>query len=359
MRLRWGVGLLFVGVLTVCTASAANLYEVHLVVPVPQNPKETQTVLREAFLSEVVLVSGQLKARNSNIILNQADKADAYIDRYNYTHTEKTSAQNPEKIPNTQINVTFAPRLIDKLLNEAKFSAWATDRPLLLVLAKEDDGGFASISMSKSVSKQLQQALAQRGVMYELPKMDADDLLVLGAMFATPSDDQWALIKERYHYQAVLIGELTQHDQDGVVTWSGQWQLMMNNRVTPIDEMASDSQTVIAQTVDQVANVFIAAAAQANKVRQFMVSVQGIHSDENYRTVRDYLEKLTSAEMVKFIKTQDDTVIYQVTSKPSLEKTIASDSVLLPDGQNHNTDTQLFYSFNDVPQSSDNEQTQQ
>lgn len=348
MRARWGIGLLFVWAASVCAESVDDLYQTHIIVPLPQNPKETQAVLREAFLTEVVRVSGQPQTRENKIILSKADKADAYINRYNYTNTEKIT--DPQKIPNTQLNVTFAPHLIDKLLSDAKLSSWVTDRPLLLVLVKDEDNGFASTSQPKTISKQLQQALNQRGVIYKLPNMDADDLLELGATFATPSDDQWALLQKRYRYQAALIGDLVKNDKDGAVTWSGQWQLIMDNHTIPIDQADSDQQTVITQIVDQVADVLATAAAQANKARTFMVTVNGIEGDEAYNKVREYLEKFTSPQNIKFVKTQDKTVVYQVTSKPTLVKTIAEEkSILLPDAQHPNTDAELFYSFNDVP----------
>jgi hypothetical protein len=343
-----GIGLLFVWASCVYAEPVTDLYETHIVVPVPQNPRETHAALREALLTVVVRVSGQPDTRNNKYILSKADAVERYVDSYNYTATEKASVDEPQKIPRTQLNVSFAPRLIDQLLVDAKFSAWKEDRPLLLVLAKEEDGGFASTRSAKNISRQLQQALNERGVLYVLPSMDADDLLVMGATFATPSADQWDLLQQRYHYQAVLLGEVAQQNKEDANVWSGRWQLMIDNHTIPLDQADSDQAGVIAQTVDQAANVLKTAAVQANKTRTFTVTVQGIYDDTAYQKVRGYLEKLTSADSVKFMKTEGQTVVYQVIGKSGLGKLIAADQVLLPDGVHQNTDTQLYYAFNDV-----------
>lgn len=351
MRLRWVFGLLLMWGGRVC-AEGIDLYQISIVVPVPQNPKETQTALREAFLSELVRVSGQPAARQNKMILSKADKADAYIDRYFYSHTQSSSVDDPQKIPNTQLNVTFAPRLINGLLNEAKFSAWTIDRPLLMVLTKEEDGSFASRGDPKTISRQIQASFDERGVLYVLPTMDADDLLVLGAVFVSPSADQLALLQERYHYQALLIGEVTHHDKEANGSWSGQWQLVINHNTIPMDQTDQSAQLVIQQTAEQVNTVLAATAKQAatvaNKWHEVMVSIQEVQGDVEYQVVRSYLEKLVGAEHVKFISTQDNTVVFQVTGKANWEKAIAVDSVLLPDVAHPNTETQFFYSFNRV-----------
>jgi hypothetical protein len=189
--------------------------------------------------------------------------------------------------------------------------------------------------------------------LFVLPEMDIDDVLVLGDTFITPSQDQWMLLYRRYHHQGVLMGEVTQNKKDGVVTWVGQWQLLLNNQAIPIQAVGNDLPAVMAQTVERVIgavkNASKKAALEANKTRQWMVYVRDIHNDESYKAARDYFEQLPSVKMVKFIKLNGDTVTYQVTGDANLEKTIAAELTLTPDVQRQNTATELYYSLNRVP----------
>ena len=67
-------------------------------------------------------------------------------------------------------------------------------------------------------------------------------------------------------------------------------------------------------------------AAQVNQPHEWMIYVQGIHEEDEYKMVRGYLEKLLLVKQVKFIKLENDTVAFQVTSDEGLEKLINSES---------------------------------
>jgi hypothetical protein len=121
---------------------------------------------------------------------------------------------------------------------------------------------------------------------------------------------------------------------------------MQNEQTTPFTLEGNDQQSVISQMADQVAKASMSGTAQVNQPHEWMVYVQGIHDDDEYKMVRQYLEQLTLVKQVKFVKLENDTVIYQVTSDAGLEKLINSESALIPDTQHKNTQGELYYSFN-------------
>lgn len=350
MKRCWWLGLLLFWASALFAQSVDDLYQAKTVLVAPQNQAETTAALREAFLVALVRVSGQPNARENKYLLAKAEKVETYVDRYSYHTLDSTlTTADGQTVHAKELTVNFAPRLIDQLLTEAKFAVWKTNRPLILVLVKDEENSFASTSRANTLSAQLQNEFYRRGLSVVLPKMDADDLLVLGATYTTPSEDQWAILQERYHYQAVLMGELIQNNKDGVQSWSGKWQLIQNEHTMPLAGEGGDPLAVITQMAGQVTDALMSAATQEVKAHEWMISVQGIHNDDEYKTVRQYLEHLAPVKMVKFIKLENDTVTYQVTSDVGLEKTINSESALIPDTEHKNTESELYYLFNVLP----------
>lgn len=214
--------MVFLPVAPVMAVKVASLYQIEIPVIAQTNDAKEQAV-QDGFLQVLIKVTGNANVDKNPLILNNLKRADYFVHDYSYL------SETPDA-SHYLLQITYEPRDIKRLLQNAKVSYWGESRPLILVwlvVAKQqhelniiysEDGG--------KVYKSIKQAGKKYALPLIFPVLDVEEL-----SHVSPSDvtaTSMSVLNEaakRYAPDAQLIGEISE-DEHGV---QSQWKLVMND----------------------------------------------------------------------------------------------------------------------------------
>jgi hypothetical protein len=324
-----------------------GLFEISIAVDDQYNSTRSRAT-RRALVDVMVRISGQSKAAGNSIIQSNLKKSTAYIQRYLYRE-EDTVDESGKPIKQLMLDLVFDEMAIRNLLRDADLPRWGSNRPQALIwlaigdqqqrfLMGTDDESLLKV-INKPPSNEIEEAekivsssnptegidepplnlkeifiekAESRGLPILLPLMDLEDSVNIDVAdvwgrFITPIRQA----SERYSSDAIVAGQMFR-DGDG---WLTRWLLLHEGRTISweieSDNIESSLNLGIDSIADQLAEQY-AVYEDSLQRNEILVSVNNVHSVENFANLIDYLESITSIHSVNVAKVTASTIQLRV-----------------------------------------------
>jgi hypothetical protein len=275
-------------------AATTDVYEVTIPVT-EQSPTAFDQAARAGLAAVVVRVSGDRAAADNPTVQRALPQAQEWVKRFSYQQDADNHA--------LQLQLSFEPQQIDRLLRDAGLPQWSGDRPtILLLLVLEQDGKRQVVEPDNPIVAAINDHAQRRGITIELPQWDfkdkvalsVNDLWQLDAASATPA-------LKRYQPEVLLIGRGVQLF-DGA--WLGNWLLVDRDASSNINVSAASSDAFIGTAIDDVTDILAAsrAVAPVNTAQgSVLMRVLDVRDFTDYAAVVDYLNGLAAVRSVDVI----------------------------------------------------------
>lgn len=330
----WAVGLF----VPAGAAEVQGLYEARVPV-VSQGEGERRAAIRSAFEEVLVKVTGDRGAPSLPRLEAALDQPLRFVQQFRYRPLDEGGDDGDGEVSEyTQtIRVTFDPRAVNGLLQEAEVPVWGRTRPtILLWLAVEDEGGrylVGADARSPLAGLVLREA-DRRGLPVLLPLLDLVDQRRISFT------DVWGNFEDavleasaRYQTGAVLVGRLYRASADD---WTARWSLYQDKRVSHWQLGAARSSDVAAAGIDGAADALGQRYAQllsTEDTRSVELVVSDIRDLDGYARAMKYLRRLDPVSNVAVASVEPDRIRFRLTiqgDRAGLEQTIGFGDTLVP-----------------------------
>lgn len=228
----------------------ASLYQTEIPV-VSQSEDAKEQAVRDGFLQVLIKLSGDGQIDKNAVIRSSLNRADYYVKDYDYSSETPDSSQYI-------LRIGYEPTDVNRLLKTAKVSFWGERRPLILVWLVTANKQHGPDIVSDTSKDNVAASMKKAGKMYALPLifpvMDMDEMNSI-----TPNDvadislDVINEATKRYSPDAVLIGEITENEQNA----QSSWQLMIHDIQFnwKIDDKSTDA--VVSSIMGQISHALM------------------------------------------------------------------------------------------------------
>lgn len=313
-------------------ASSSDTYQAQ--VPVTDQSALVRTqALPQALLQVLIKLIGHSDIGQQPVIKAALPQAAQWLAAYSYTTIPILDQTQPQIF----LQVQFASRPINQLLQDAHQVLWANPHPTLLVwLALTQQGQSTIVAADNAVDVQqyLNFLANQRGIPLLFPSLDLPDLNALSAADVVNANIATVqAASTRYQSDGILVGELA-----NVATgqWQIKWQLVLPQKTINIQELGVTRAEVLSRSFNQIADKlaedFVVATPNntGNKVR---LIVTDVHNVNNYNAVLNYLKKLPAIRDLTLVQFADTTLTFdlQLTNDTTnLSEALSMDHAMLP-----------------------------
>jgi len=230
--------------------------------------------------------------------------------------------ENGEPVAERRLRVEFDPVAVNRLIDQAGWRRWGSERPqMLLWMVSDDLAGTGYLQPDARLRHALEQAEFEYGLNLVLPILDANDRIEV-----TPAD-------VRGGFTMTSIPALERYGADGVIMlglrrnanfWSGRWawrieaeeQAFQRSGATPVEVI----ELGLARITESLAARF---AARTDGEETLLLEVAGMTGMQHYKAVTDFLAGLTGVKTVRLISAQADRLRFRLVSfSPGLRRRI-------------------------------------
>lgn len=305
------------------------------------------TALKNVFIK----VSGNAKVADIDEISSAIKNPDNYVRDFSYI-------QNSTDIDNPLIlQVNFAPKSIDNLLNQVGQPIWKKNRPLTLIwLAVQDKSTPQLTNNNDDATVQLLTLGAkQRGLPIIFPILDLSDLQQI------KPTDVWApfidVIQQaslRYSPNVILIIRLDQTNPNNLIS---HWSLLLKDNQMTWNIKGNDKKTILQAGINNVTNILakqFAVAKTHQLTNTITMTVTNLKNIGNYAKVVHYLNGLSGITNVEVQNVSENQAKFNLTLSvdvETLQRTIQLSSMLSlaepgKPNDNQTPETNLVYQLN-------------
>lgn len=292
----WRQGLLaLVLSLWIQSVSAVNVEDLYVAEVLVNSQDDAQLVngARAGLLQVLVRVSGSRAIESSPQVTASLQHPESYYYQYSFESTDRMLQIGDEQVPARILRLTFEPSAIARLLRQAGFPVWGSNRPSVLAWLAVSDGSSRRL-LSEQDTSQLPAALNThakfRGVPVLYPLLDLEDASQLS------SAEVWGAFlgrveqaSARYKPDVVLSGRI---QQDPMGRWLGFWSYQLDDNWREFDNSGFSEDELMADMVDHLVDDLAARYALDSSRGSILVSVDGIDDLDDYAQVSQYLESL-------------------------------------------------------------------
>ncbi|MDA9049383.1 DUF2066 domain-containing protein [Pseudomonadales bacterium] len=292
----WRQGLLaLVLSLWIQSVSAVNVEDLYVAEVLVNSQDDAQLVngARAGLLQVLVRVSGSRAIEGSPQVTASLQHPESYYYQYSFESTDRMLQIGDEQVPARILRLTFEPSAIARLLRQAGFPVWGSNRPSVLAWLAVSDGSSRRL-LSEQDTSQLPSALNThakfRGVPVLYPLLDLEDASQLS------SAEVWGAFlgrveqaSARYKPDVVLSGRI---QQDPMGRWLGFWSYQLDDNWREFDNSGFSEDELMADMVDHLVDDLAARYALDSSRGSILVSVDGIDDLDDYAQVSQYLESL-------------------------------------------------------------------
>jgi len=292
----WRQGLLaLVLSLWIQSVSAVNVEDLYVAEVLVNSQDDAQLVngARAGLLQVLVRVSGSRAIEGSPQVTASLQHPESYYYQYSFESTDRMLQIGDEQVPARILRLTFEPSAIARLLRQAGFPVWGSNRPSVLAWLAVSDGSSRRL-LSEQDTSQLPAALNThakfRGVPVLYPLLDLEDASQLS------SAEVWGAFlgrveqaSARYKPDVVLSGRI---QQDPMGRWLGFWSYQLDDNWREFDNSGFSEDELMADMVDHLVDDLAARYALDSSRGSILVSVDGIDDLDDYAQVSQYLESL-------------------------------------------------------------------
>ncbi len=317
------------------TAFAVPVQDLYVaeVLVATQGDAALQEGARAGLRQVLVRVSGSIDVERDESIRRALRNPGRYYYQYGYDATDRTLMVAGEVRPAHLLRVSFEPAAVARLLREAGFPVWGSNRPGMLVwIAVNDEQGRRLLSDidEHPLMSRLQSEARSRGLPLLFPLLDLEDTSRVSAA------EVWGLFTARidvaslrYNPDVVLAGRI-QVLPGGAA--GARWVYRIEDRWQSVEMSDDGSGGVIEQIVDRLADELASRYAVGSSQGEILVSVEAVDGVDDYAALSRYLESLTPVVDTFVMEVRDDEILFRLRIEGNVEQlqeTIGLDDRLL------------------------------
>ena len=313
--------LFFVSLLLACSQVLAgqvvSLYDVEL--PVVDESADTRWRVFNEGLDEVfVRISGD------SIVMDKLKRppASRYVKQYSYDPVENPASNKDGELLSHRIKIQYNGSAMETYLRENGYPVWGEHRAEIVVWMAIRDGRSEYVlkdTDNSLLKTSAQQALHRRGIPGRWPLFDNKDKKILKvADIRGGFKDPVAKASKRYSRGPALTGSLIWSGSK----WQSSWSLLMENGNRHWSIEGADYNVLINKAVDQAADAMgivfaIHGVGDNQKLARIHLDIQEVKSIDAYRRLESYLRDLSAVEMVKPLKVDGQSAMFEITLRSS------------------------------------------
>ncbi|MBT8133650.1 MAG: DUF2066 domain-containing protein [Gammaproteobacteria bacterium] len=296
---------------------SVSLYDVESLVA-DESADTRWRALKDGLDEVFVRISGD------SIVMDKLKRpaASRYVKQYSYVPVENPESNKDGKLLSHRIKIQYNGSAMEKYLRDNGFPVWGEHRSEVVVWMAIRDGRneYVLKDTDDSLLKtSAQQAMHRRGVPDRWPLFDYKDRKVLKVAdirggFKAPV----AKASKRYSRGPALTGSLIWNGSK----WQSSWSLLMEsgNRHWSIED--KDYEVLINKAVDQAADAMgivfaIHGVSNSQNLARIQLDIQQVKSIAAYRKLENYLRELSAVEMVKPLRVDGQSAIFELTLRSS------------------------------------------
>ncbi len=286
-----------------------------------QDDTQLRQGARAGLLQVLVRVSGSTEIESNERVATALRDPSAYYYQYGFDATDRTLVIDGVEVPARLLRVSFDPSSISRLVREAGFPVWGSNRPGVLVWIAVNEGEGRHIltgNIDSATADNLEVQARIRGLPLLYPLNDLEDSSIL------TEAEVWGLFLDRidtasrrYSPDVVLAGRV-QRDRTG--QWSGRWSYRIEERWRSLDNVASSVESLVAETVNRLANELASRYAVSSGSGLVMVQLEAIESLEDYAAASSYLASLSPVIDAFAVAVDGNQVLFQLRTEGELEQ---------------------------------------
>lgn len=326
-----------IGALLYCVATNATAVQVsglyQTVVPVASQSKALQTAAMQQALSQVLIkVSGNSAVVNSAVVQSALATPTSYLVSYSYQDGALSDGTS-----SLLLQVSFDPKAVMSLLQNAQQTVWGQNRPLVLVWLADTQTNTTPVLVGANTENpliaQFKNDAKMRGLPILFPIMDLTDIQAV-----TPADvaaSQLNTIQQastRYNSDAILAVNLIQNNNQ----WNGTWTLVSQGESTTWQTNGMTMSQAIQAGLDAVTNNLAAKfAVVANNAatNEVQLTVENVQDLSDYAAVSKYLKGLAPVTQAEVVQVNASALIFNLTvtgGEAALQQALSLDHHLKP-----------------------------
>jgi hypothetical protein len=247
-----------------------------------------------------------------------------YVKQFSYDPVPKPIPDARGEMQTHRLNIQYNGSLMEKYLLDNGFPVWGEHRPdVVLWLAVRD--GTNEYVLKDSDQSQLKTAvdaaLTRRGIPERWPLYDTKDRKILSvADIRGGFKDPVIKASKRYSRGPALTGSLIWNGKE----WQSSWSLLLESGNRHWSMVGEDYNILLNKAIDQAADALgvvfaITDAANKQHLATIQLDIQGVNSVEKYHHVESYLSDLTSVTMLRPLKVDGQSVIFELILRSSEE----------------------------------------
>ena len=350
---RFNIILMLSLILLASPVRAANvpyLYRAEITV-VDRQAKTRELAIKKGLKRVLIRVTGDTDIGNKTGIDALIKQAGRYITQYSYRQIDQPAdTQTLPVVPMARVSdgtekvlvVDFQRQAIESQLTALGISIWPASRPRVLIwLTQETQTGrdWVHFNTEPAIYRQLEDAIRQRGLPFELPFLDLNDerllpLEMAGGLIVDPIRSA----SDRYQPDAILAGRSYLADNG---TQYSDWLLIDDTTTQRFRTSSAAGQNQFRPIINQIADYFAAQythnGADTTVVdpvdENVSITVLDIISVDQYAELSRYLEKLSGVNNVYPSLVSAEKTQFQIDTEltlPQLHNLIKLDRKLIP-----------------------------
>ncbi len=313
------------GFLLVLLASSA-LYGVEVAdlyvaeVPVAsQSADDLARAAKSGMLQVLVRACGSSGVINNELVIRESAHPENYYYQYSFLRTDP----GPGNLAgmNQLLQVYFEPNAIARLLRDAGYPVWGSNRPNTLIwLAIETKAGRSLLSdhSDDEFVALLTAESRRRGLPLLLPLLDLEDEAnITTAAVWGGFQSRVELASRRYEPDAILSGRLYQGSNG---EWSGYWFYKTGSNWLVYENLSIQVGDVVAGIVDQLADALASKYALDSNRAQVQLRIDGVRNLSDYVAVSQYLQNLAPVLDIAVDQVKGPEILFSLQMQGQIEQ---------------------------------------
>ncbi|MFP6807112.1 MAG: DUF2066 domain-containing protein [Pseudomonadales bacterium] len=315
--------------LLVSTAQSLPIDDLYMaeVLVLSEDEKQLKRGAQAGLLQVLVRISGTRDVEQSREITQSLRNPGAFYYQYSYEPTDKSLLVDGEVVAANLLRILFEPSAVSKLLREAGFPVWGSNRPgVLLWMAYSDEQGRRLLSenditgSASSLASSLQDQARLRGLPLLFPLLDLEDSAALSTAevwgsFLGRIDDA----SDRYNPDSVLTARI---QKDKLGRWSANYSYRIDNDWQVAETISYSADQLARTMVDRLANELAIRYAIDSSRSQVTVKVEMVDGIGDYAALASYLESLAPVLNSSIVRVHRSEVEFRLDTEGQNEQLI-------------------------------------
>ncbi len=292
-----------------------------------QSPAAMNKAFQQGLIQVLIKVSGNESIGTLPQIRDQLNSAKSLVHSFHFTTTDDTDIQaNAQSITNLdpnsnqekqQISIQYDKTAINKLLNNTNQAIWGADRPLTLVWLDTSSKNILNAMDDDPLKTEIQTIANQRGIPLIFPLMDLQDQAYLTSK--SLSRVQINALLQRYHADAILIGQMHSTTNQTKI----EWHLNYQQQLTNWSNQALNPNATLVAGINQVANFYanqFAVIDTNNLLTSYTIAIDGISNLSQYGKLTAVLNNINLIDHYDIQDMNANGVVVKIDSSANLQQ---------------------------------------